>query len=531
MKKMYALIPILCGMSLCGCAGQSATTQSASTQNMDATGTDQTTAEADSSEGSAGLVFDDETTAGDNTSYRNVKELFKQYPEKTVLTWVTNDVCDLSAQQILQINQRLLELDQDYFIDFQMLDSENYVTRVNDLINSDTPPDLIGGGLQPDAKNGTYLGIENNWFLPLDDDLQNTQAGQTLWNAIPEKFWETMRFSGHYYGVCTVMNISHNAYYVNKSLMEKYDITREDLEGASLNELQEILARVKEGEGDECTVVKTDWTPLTGFQTYYRVMLEPDDYTADALVLQLGDSEHQVVNLYETQEFRDWLDMMYTYQQAGYFSGGSTYFMLLWGDDHFSNYTETIKGSYEDYFGSTSNIEVIDYAPRELTPQITNLNGICSKTANPELALQALSVCMSDEVISDLFIYGIEGQDYERVDGLVDQDARALLNVLSFGNIFAGSSLASEGTDRLENWTEAINEMYEPAMGGVILNMSAYGEELQAIQNVISDYSDLLYGKADDADAALDQLNAALYEAGLGEVLEEANRQMQEGLQ
>jgi hypothetical protein len=73
--------------------------------------------------------------------------------------------------------------------------------------------------------------------------------------------------------------------------------------------------------------------------------------------------------------------------------------------------------------------------------------------------------------------------------------------------------------------------MYEPAMGGVILNMSAYGEELQAIQNVISDYSDLLYGKADDADAALDQLNAALYEAGLGEVLEEANRQMQEGLQ
>jgi putative aldouronate transport system substrate-binding protein len=248
-------------------------------------------------------------------------------------------------------------------------------------------------------------------------------------------------------------------------------------------------------------------------------------------VLQLGDSEHQVVNLYETQEFRDWLDMMYTYQQEGYFSGGSTYFMLLVGDDHFSNYTEIIKGSYEDYFGSTSNIEVIDYAPRELTPQITNLNGICSKTANPELALQALSVCMSDEVISDLFIYGIEGTDYERVDGLVDQDARALLNVLSFGNIFASSSLVSEGTDRLEKWTEAINEMYEPAMGGVILNMSAYDEELQAIQNVISDYSDLLYGKADDADAALDQLNAALYEAGLGEVLEEANRQMQEGLQ
>jgi hypothetical protein len=138
---------------------------------------------------------------------------------------------------------------------------------------------------------------------------------------------------------------------------------------------------------------------------------------------------------------------------------------------------------------------------------------------------------MSDEVISDLFIYGIEGTDYERVDGLVDQDARALLNVLSFGNIFASSSLVSEGTDRLEKWTEAINEMYEPAMGGVILNMSAYDEELQAIQNVISDYSDLLSGKADDVDETLDQLNAALYEAGLGDVLEEANRQMQEGLQ
>lgn len=456
------------------------------------------------------------------------EKLEEWYPGRKIIVWAYNDLVKITSQVNLAINDKLQTAGKEYIILFLQIPEENFADEINRMIEQGNAPDIISAGVgRTGTLQGTYRAHVNGWFLCLDEYLQG--KGVELWQSVPEAFWQCSQVNGHYYGISTALpTTSHVSYYVNAGLMEQFELTEETLAGCSVADLAPYLEMAL--QVDDCTpLVMREESNFSSNLDGFRLVVGL--HQTDAMVVDCSNPDKGIVNLFTDENARKWFHMVSTYRQKGYLAeeGTANFFISLgYGNAFDTQYEEKNINKLKESYPNVEEIVVIPYGPRALTSNFNSITGVCAKSKLQENALEVLTVVMTDREISDLLIYGIEGQDYAVSDGVVQADTFSWVYSMYFGNTLVTTPNTTEPQNKGEVFTKTLSEMVALPTLGVYFDFSQYASRISEIQKIIEEYRGLLTGEYPDVDAALKEINQRLFEAGLDEIIQEANKQLKE---
>lgn len=475
------------------------------------------------------------TDQEEETEKLSVEVLEKKYPGKTVLTWIYNDVISITPEINLKINDLLVQKGCDYVLYFYSVPETMFATKVNAMINGGSAPDLLCAGVgEAGTYQGTYRAYQNGWLLDLEDYLQ-TEEGKKLWEAVPETCWQASMVGGKYLGVCTMLPVcSDAAYYVNKDLMEQYGLTEEDFVNRTPAELGELLALVKEEN-----VCALDMDGSIAGVVNVQTIVENRGYQSDAIVISNDDKDAQAENIFANENAAAWFRAVADYRQKGYLAGAGedgketefqNFFISLGADNRFdSSYSERIIAALHSSYPGAGEIAVIPYDTMPLTTYFNSISGVCSASGHQQEALAALTMTMTDREISDLLLYGIKDEHYETDENgkIIPFDNFTWVYAMYFGNTLVSTPTVNEPENKAEAFCEAFASMKETAVLGKYVDLTEYADQVQTIQEITEEYAGLWSGEFEDVDGTLAEACEKLEAAGIQEILDAVNAQLQ----
>lgn len=343
--------------------------------------------------------------------------------------------------------------------------------------------------------------------------------------------------------VCDALGLT--AEYGLEANKDEYDGTYYDWSVAG-----EIFAKVQAGY--------PNMTPLYMSSSDQLVRFKFFDELVDGFGVLDWEADHAsttVVNKFETDTFKqavtrlaDWYDKGYIFKDAAtdtqgsaaMMKAGNTFSYLTAIKPGFLAESESANGcdNYVMYFGdhkegglSTTNVSFFN-------------TGIASNSQDPEMAFKFISALYADAELMNLWQDGIEGVNYQVledgtayfVDGEDGSNYAYHQNTGWFmGNQF-NSYVWNDGSKSPDYWTklQSHNDWaeYSPAFG-FMWDSTDYSTEVTALNNALETYRAALdtgtVGTA-DVDSIIKKLNDALYAAGLQDVMDAKQKQLDEWL-
>lgn len=311
---------------------------------------------------------------------------------------------------------------------------------------------------------------------------------------------------------------------------------------------EEIFAQVAEAHPEMTPVYiqgMTDEAKL--FVAYDNLM---DGF--GVLDLQEDQTSTEVVNLYETEEYKEYATMMADWYAKGYiykdaatdqqgstavFKAGNTfsYVSNLKPGFNVQNKMATGIDSYCMYFGKQPECVLSTAAVN------FGSTGIATNSEDPEMAFKFIAALYSDPRVMNTWQYGIEGVNYQVLDDgtatYVDGEDGGNFKyhqgtAWSAGNQFI-AYVWNDGTVSADYWDQIKDynkwSFYSPAFG-FAWNNSEHQTNLAALQNALGTYRAALetgsVGGVDKVEETLQKLNDALYASGLQDVMDAKQEQL-----
>ncbi|MDF2802283.1 MAG: hypothetical protein K0S61_2186 [Anaerocolumna sp.] len=369
----------------------------------------------------------------------------------------------------------------------------------------------------------------------------------TLKTELADK-WDSMKVDGKIYGVPNSYS-EYTAYgfVTRKDLMDKYGVSTV----SSIADMEKYMdAAVADGQ-----------VPLNGSSNLandlYRMFVATTNTWLNApgipntqlyLAADKNDSS-KVFHPAFTDEFEAFAVKMNEWAKKGYWSTD----ILSSSQDDKDNFYNGLSAAYishqPDWTGNYGNqltklpgVESEFYCFPEANGTIVKASGIGNATAisknskNPERALMLIEKLMTDKECYDLFQYGIEGKQYELVDGKIKQPEGFDATVNGGG--FAGWAFRTDklniptATEDPRRYT--LNEAWskvaiDDPFVGFTFDSSSVSSELSAISNVNTQLGiQILLGKtSQDPKAAVAEYRKQLEAAGVNTVIDEVNKQLE----
>jgi putative aldouronate transport system substrate-binding protein len=379
--------------------------------------------------------------------------------------------------------------------------------------------------------------VAKGQLVPLDDLLH--QYGQGIMEAMDPVFYEGTRINGKIYGVSSFRElVADYGFNARKDLLDKHNIDLSQIK--SFEELEPIFQLIKEKEPGIIPLVQRN----TSNTVVSDMIATHVDSQGDGMgVLMLDDNNTTVVNLYETPQYRQAVELARKWYNAGYIAPDAAtsqegYVALMKAGKGFG-YFSNMKPGFEVQETRLTGYEIEGV---RLTPAVGGSSGpvafmisIPSNTKHPEKAMQFMNLLYTDADIMNLITLGIEGKHYVKMD---NGQVRLPDGVETSGYVFnqwliGNNSLTYlwEGWDpnQWENLKEFNrNAVYSPALG-FLFDANSVKTEVAAVSNVISEYkAGLESGSVDPK--VLDQFIDDLKKAGIDTIIAEKQRQLDEFL-
>lgn len=392
-------------------------------------------------------------------------------------------------------------------------------------------------------------------------ELMNTDDGQAIIDALGEENAYVGNMNGMLYGfpankesvelgglamradICDELGITEQ--YGLEANKDEYDGTYYDWSVA-----EEIFAKVKEAN--------PNMTPLYMMNTDQLVRIKFFDELVDGFGVLDWESDHNsttVVNKYETETYKeavtmltDWYDKGYIYKDAAtdtqgtatMMKAGNTFSYLTAIKPGFIAEANSANGfeTYTMYFGyhkegglSTTNVSFFN-------------TSIASNSKDPEMAFKFVSTLYSNPELMNLWQNGIEGVNYQVLedgtayfvdgeDGMnfaYHQNSGWFMGNQFISYVWNDGAKTSEYWNKLQdhnNWAE-----YSPAFG-FMWDSTDYSTEITALNNALETYRSALHtGSTGSAkvESTIQKLNEALYAAGLQDVMDAKQEQLDKWL-
>lgn len=268
---------------------------------------------------------------------------------------------------------------------------------------------------------------------------------------------------------------------------------------------------------------------------FYRYYINDFDFfTADAQSnwVAVDRSTNEVVDTVLTDQYKEFCTLMAKWAEAGYISEDevtktttdTTTQTQDWGISWWTDIPVNAEAN------SRYNQEVVMTPITDRWAHSTSALGSCyAVTANctPEEAqacIDFLGLLYTDSKLADLYTFGIEGEDFNYVDGKVEQTAAGKYNHSMWESASATivTPLTTEPDDKADLYKEFNGGANTSCAAGFRFDKNEVADKYAACQNVFNEYGFALenggYG-VDQVEDAIAQYQAALDEAGYQDVL------------
>ncbi|WP_026511617.1 ABC transporter substrate-binding protein [Butyrivibrio sp. LC3010] len=264
------------------------------------------------------------------------------------------------------------------------------------------------------------------------------------------------------------------------------------------------------------------------------------------LVADYDDYEN-IIHPAFTEEFEKYVKLMDEWEKRGYWPS-DILSSTTGGKDQYKNGQTTAyiahmpdwTGSYGSVHGDLENQDIDAWHPAEdnnkvmVTNPSQDLTVINANSKYPERCMMLIEKLMTDESYYDLFQYGIEGVQFENKEGYLerpevynDETDGFGLAAWAFGNSDFTLKQHSEHPARYELKGKWMQNHIKNPYDGFGYDSGNVSAELSAVANVNAELGNqLMLGKTDDVDSALEQYRSQLKSAGIDDIIEDVKTQL-----
>lgn len=404
----------------------------------------------------------------------------------------------------------------------------DYTQKMNTVIASGEKADIVW------TSNWNFNYVQNQSkgaFIPLDELIDNYAPDVKA--SMPDFVWEATRIDGQIYGVPNYQTVTNREGFVLQK--EFYELYKPEGEMKQLADLAPFLEQVKSNHPDLIPFA----VGRQGMFSYMNRTYGLESVLANIAVIKL-DNPDVIVNMYETEEYRQYLDTMRDFYVKGYINEDAATLKSI-GDyqkagQAVGGFHNVLKPGGEAEAKASQGGKDMQYvfttdAYVGTNTIITTMQAIPVHAQNPERAMMLINLVNTDQELYNLLAFGVEGTHYNKDAGgsvtIVPESTYTAADWV-FGNVFNGYTLAGKDPD-VAKQTKELNESATPSpIIGFKFVTEDVSAEIANVTTVIDEYSPGLNTGTVAADDILAEFQNKLKQAGIDRVIEEAQRQLDE---
>lgn len=440
-----------------------------------------------------------------------------------IVWFIRNDEPQHYDEVMAAVNEKLLA-EKNMTLDLRFISPGDYETKMQMAMAGGDDWDLC---FTSHWSNSYVNAAGKGAYLELTPEMLAENAPNVM-KVMPEQFWDGVKVNGGIYGLINYQIMySQAAFMFLKEVVDelKIDVTTID----NWDALNEALGQIAEAYPDR-------YATRGGGPTQPELLLQE---TPLSLVMGLPflmfDTKTQKIDnnkFFEEIEptlasFKLWKDEGYVPADAATLKDENT---LLKSGQIITRY-QANKPGVEASLKLTLGL---DYVVVPMGGSVVSTNSVQStitavniNSKHPEKAVQLYDYIFSNPEIANMLFYGLEGLDYEMVDGYVQTKEDCWkAPQWQLGNQF-NAYLTVGSVDGVWEETMKLNaEADLDPLFGFVPDRSAIETELASCEAVWGEYKDILYYGLQDYTTVIPEMMAKLEVAGLKTVTEELQSQI-----
>lgn len=370
--------------------------------------------------------------------------------------------------------------------------------------------------------------VGSDMLLDLNENNLLQNRGQALVELFGEELLESGSVSGKQLAVPAMLyTASKKGMFYNKTLADAAGITIP--ETITMDDLEDVMYQVAEAYPD----IMPYYTG-TGELNYLYWLEDYEVFGSEASYGVILDVENDttVENLFASDLFKDYCLRMYQWRKDGILkkdttddTAAQTYFFA----QQLFSIVGTINPDQEVNF-SSNDFELGSAALTDASVSNSSITeymwGIAANSERPDKAMDFLNFLYSNADVANLIMYGIEGVNYDFVDGsdtIIARNGTYEPMFYNGGNTAEMLIEAPADDTYIEKWEDLTAEATVSPLCGYMFDDTEFQTESSVIYSTILEYMPTLQSGMYDSEeallAALDEFNAKLEASGINDVI------------
>lgn len=328
-----------------------------------------------------------------------------------VITFAVPDICRIEDQNLQRFNDALIKDGHDYMLEIKYLEYEGYADLLEDeLKTGDTDIAFLGLG-NAGGSNDIYTLINSGLVLNLDEILSQEQ-GAVLYNAFPQKLWESVKCNRHIYSIPSALADNQGVYAAfNRDYIGDNDI---DEWNGSIEGIYEIIKNAEWNNADaprfQYLISGYSFEDMIGCEIRYGLVFDYDSLSIE--------------NPLESEKFTGYLSVLDQMKEDGYMTDSISYLdnpglnnAKVLENVESGNYLVALSCGAVDEVFLKDNITVKKVDPY-LSSRVNGSIGISKNTGDIDAVVEFLGLIYGDGTYGNILLYGQEDTDYKVVEGV-----------------------------------------------------------------------------------------------------------------
>lgn len=399
-----------------------------------------------------------------------------------------------------------------FCVEYNKIGWNEYTDRLNALMRTGEDFDVAFAWTDIYVRNA-----QSGYLMDLTGYLDSPE-GQSLRDAVDERFWEGVAIRDKIWGVPTNKELAAPLQFLfSRELVEKYQIDVSQY--TTLESLEPVLSMIAREEPD-CIPLFFDTGRLNlmnmGGYTYLTSETVP-------LVVKNDDPTCTIVNLFETDYARQILGTLHKYYEAGYINQDAPVRTPLSRFPDEAVFCRISSGGPDSAASFTTDfgypIVTVQASEAFVTSDSTQggMMVVNVATQHPEEALTFLTAVNTDPEVRNLLKYGIEGIHYTLTENdqveIISDAYRGI--PYTQGNWFILKTCVGESPDKWDTYRTFNENAVTSPLLGFNPDYSSCEAAYTAVSQVYDKYYEALMTGSVDPEEYLPALTAELNKAGM----------------